>query len=141
MDHSLLRSSAENSHIIQVYTANHSIWRGNEWSTIILDVKVDRFLTDNQESHILCAFIEHISTKHLHLPWKSDHLKVEFEKHILEGHPYCARILQTDTKNKLILNIHKTLFEHGDKFRVLVAAQKLEDRRNWIVFGASEQIS
>jgi hypothetical protein len=141
MNHPFLSSAIENSHIIQVYTSSRTIWRGEEWSSVILDVKVDQSITEKKDPHILVAFLERIKDKSLHLPWESDQVKIRFEKHELEGRLFEADVEQNDAKNKLKVKIHKDLFDHGDKFRVIVAAHMKSDRSKSIVFGASQQIS
>jgi hypothetical protein len=141
MDHPILSSVIENSHIIEVYTTSRTIWRGEDWSSVLLDVKVDQSITENKDPHILVAFLERTKSQTLHLPWESDQVKVEFEKHALKGRPYEADVEQGDAKNKLKVTIQKDLFEHGEKFRVIVAAQIKGVPRKSVVFGASQQIS
>lgn len=141
MNHPLLSPAIENSHIIQVYTTSNTIWRGEEWSSISLDVIVDQSIIENKDHHILVAFLEGMKDKTLHLPWDSEQVTVDFEKHALQGHPYEADVKQDDTKNKLKVNVHKDLFQHGDQFRVIVAAQMKSDRTKSVVFGASQHIS
>lgn len=127
----------ENSHLIQVYSNTLTTWRGVEWYSFTLDVKIHKTLREgeNHDEVNLQAIIESCGTDQVH--WRSDKLDIKFEKHALENNPSKAHLVQRDPWNTLHVSVHKDLFKEGDKFQVIIATEGGDD----IVFGASQPIS
>jgi hypothetical protein len=131
----------ENSHLIEVYSNTSTIWRGNEWTTIMIDVIVDERIRKSPRSIVLRTIIEKSGSKDVYSPWESDKLKVKFDKYSLDQ-TWNAQVVANDARNRLQVDVHKTLFSDGDKFRIIVGAECKEGQEGGnIIFGASQVIS
>jgi len=133
--------AVENSNLIEVYSSTSTIWRGKEWSTINFDVRVDKSVRTLHNATVLRAIIEKFGSKEVYSPWESDKLKVKFAKHSLDGQPWNAEVVANDTRNSLIVDVHKHLFKDGDKFRIIVGAECKDVQHEHLIFGASQIIS
>ena len=130
----------ESSHLIEVYSDTSTIWRGNEWTTIVIDVRVDESIRKSDQAMVLRAIIEQSGSKQVFSPWESDKLKVKFDKYSLDQ-AWNAQVVANDARNRLNVDVHKTLFNDGDEFRIIVGAECEEGQRDNIIFGASQLIS
>lgn len=136
----------ENSHLIQIYSNTHTLWRGMKWSLFSLDIKINagvwtRTSAARKENNtvILRALVENLNTREVHPPWESDKVRAQFMKYHLKDRPWNAHLIKSDLYNSLQVDVHRDLFVEGDTFRVLVAAQALESD-DTIIFGASQPI-
>lgn len=146
----------ENSHLLQVYPSEHIIWKGDEWSRIKCMVKVNEYFrtsfTSPKPKYGLRVLLENVSTNEVFSPWKHKmFFRLSFHDTTIEEQEG-----EIDSKSKMIkpiaqnpytdmtIEVHKALFQGGDKFRIVVAAtnstqtqpKSLQDA----VFGASKEI-
>jgi hypothetical protein len=136
----------ENSHLIQIYSNTHTLWRGMKWSLFSLDIKINagvwtRTSAARKENNtvILRALVENLNTREVHPPWESDKVRAQFMKYHLKDRSWNAHLIKSDLYNSLQVDVHRDLFVEGDTFRVLVAAQTLGSD-DTIIFGASQPI-
>jgi hypothetical protein len=131
----------ENAHLIQVYSNTRTMWRGVEWFSFSLDIKSNKALQAGKESNtvILRAIIEDCESNQVYAPWESEKVRAKFEKHCLKDHSWNAHLVPNDPYNTLHVDVHRDLFNEGDAFKVIVAAQELEGSET-IVIGSSQPI-
>ena len=135
----------ENSHLIQIYSNTHTLWRGMKWSHFSLDIKINEgvwtrtSVRKGKNTVILRALLENFNTCEVHPPWESNKVRAKFMKYHLKDRSWNAHLIESDPYNSLQVDVHRDLFVEGDTFRVLVAAQTLGSD-DTIIFGASQPI-
>lgn len=133
----------ENSHAVQVYASTRSIWRGNMWSSIHVNIKLDKsFLLNNNAPggrFILRAYLEKSSSKGSCITDDSVYFKSWFNLSRRANQRYL--LVTLDPYNTLDVEIHKELFSSGDVFRVIVIAEDRLDGATEAIFGASQTIA
>ena len=153
----------ENSHLIQVYANTSTVWRGREWPTLNLDIKIGKEIRLSDKTYTLRAVVQNCTSKEEFYPQHTDSIRIKFAKNlaslpcrtnlnldksksgseqstVMDKDPWEANVVKNDCYNTLHVDIHKDLFNDGDKFRVLVVAhQHCCEGSN--IFGASEPIS
>jgi len=127
---------------VQVYASTRSIWLGNSWSSIHLNIKLDNsFLLNkkNGSQFILRAYLENCSSKGSYITDESVYLKLCFNPS--RGANQRSLLVTSDPCNTLDMEVHKELFSCGDVFRVIVAAEDRLDGAKEFIFGASQSIA
>lgn len=132
----------ENSHSVQVYASTRSIWRGNMWSLIHVNIKLDKYFLLNKDvpggRFILRAYLEKSSSKGSYINDDSMYLKLWFNSSRRANQRYL--LVTLDSYNTLDVEVHRELFSSGDAFRVIVIAEDRLDGATETIFGASQSI-
>lgn len=133
----------ENSNAIQVYASTRSVWRGNLWSSIHIDIKLDKyFLLKNNPGgrFVLRAYLEDSSSSNgSYITNDSTYLKLWFNASRRDNQRFL--LVTSDPYNTLDVEVHKDLFSCGDTFRVIVVAEDRLDGAADAIFGASQTIA
>lgn len=127
---------------MQVYASTRSIWRGNSWSSIHVDIKLDNSFLLNKKNgsrFFLRAYLENYSSKGSYITDESVYIKLCFNPS--RGANQRSLLVTSDPYNTLDMEVHKELFSCGDVFRVIVAAEDRLDGVKEFIFGASQSIA
>jgi len=140
---SLQIKKIENSNAIQVYASDRSIWRGNPWSCIKVNIKLDKYFIPDKKNtgspYILRAYLEDYSSRGSFICADADYFKVCFKTN--GGGNQQFSLVTLDPYYKIDVQDHKKMFSNGDKFRVIIIAEDHKNHADKLIFGASQTIA
>ena len=132
--------SIENSNLIEVYGSTRSIWRGNEWSSVQVKIKLaDYFLLDHEvgSRFVLRAYVKPESSES-YTTHDSEHVNVWLNRS--RGGDEKEFSVTSDRYISLDLEIHSDLFsDKNEEFTIIVAAEDMIEIDE-LYFGRSQKI-
>ena len=120
----------ERNDLVRVIAHQTSVFRGDEWSHLSIDIKIGKalLLSSSQYAigthHFLSARLEKVGGKSdiLQLALKNEGIKMTFDRGNFVGNDKSKCRIMDDPWNRLTCQLKTCLFDSGEKFRVIVDA-------------------